>query len=94
LARTATLLVLLFITQLPLASDFLTGRFTLESSYNFLEADEPEIDKLDLVLPDFLNTPACQLRDNLRYGAEFNLVSTSNEVHAPFSNIRGPPRHS
>jgi hypothetical protein len=90
-AMTSALLVLLIISQLPPASDFLASRFTLESSYNLLEAEELENDSLDLDLPDFLNTPVCQLQDNVRYGAEFNLLPAGNEVHASFSNIRAPP---
>jgi hypothetical protein len=90
----AAVLVLLVIIQLPLAADFFASRFTLESSYNLVEADEPENDKLDLVVPDFLHTPAGELQENARYGVEFNLVSASHEVHASFSNIRAPPDFS
>jgi hypothetical protein len=93
-AMTTALLVLLIIGQLPLASDFLASRFTLESSYNLLEAEDPENDSLDLVLPDFLNTAVCQQQGSVRYGAEFNRVSAGNEIHAPFSNIRAPPGFS
>lgn len=89
---TTTLVALLLISQLSLASERSDSRFFLDSDYySVLESDEPESNNTKVITPDFLHVNSVQKQNNISSWSEYGLTLVYVKNHTNSCSIRSPP---
>lgn len=90
----ATLVVLLSLSQFPPASGSITSKLIIENDPGLPGVEQPGNENPDLLLADILDEPAFHRPQSFRYGIVSGRRSVGAGLHATFSDIRAPPQPS
>lgn len=93
-AVSSALLLLLLVCQPPPAADSRTAKFAPGSDSTLLEAEEPELEFPDPLLPDLSIEAGLQTQQSRRFGFSTDSTLATGESRLSFADIRAPPRLS